>query len=191
MADKVKTTEKYVFFWGGWPSQWAKSPFEVDGVAYNCCEQYMMAEKARVFDDAVAEANILATTNPSKQKAIGRTVANFDADVWNSVCRGVVYQGNLARFSQNADLSEALLATGDRVIVEASPKDRIWGIGLHQDDERAHDPNQWRGRNWLGIALMQVRDELRRVHGQEAPVFERDLRDQLDRRDSLRHKELK
>lgn len=186
MTDNVLTISKYVLFWGGWPSQWAGSAFKVDGVSYNCCEQYMMAEKARVFGDQRAEKNILATGSPAKQKTLGREVKGFDHDHWNGVCRGIVYSGNLAKYVQNDDMHRLMMGTGKRTLVEASPKDRIWGIGLHQDDPRARIPAKWRGRNWLGIALMQVRDELRRRKGLPAPDFDAELRAQLERRLKLR-----
>lgn len=163
MGKGITETDRFVLFWGGWPSQWAPAHFEVDGVAYNCCEQFMMAEKARVFGDEEALAKILAAPSPREQKALGRKVRNFNEGTWNGVCRGVVYTGNLARFSQDPQLRRLLLATGDKAIVEASPTDRIWGIGLAQDDPDAQRPDRWRGRNWLGIALMQVRDALRRA----------------------------
>ena len=108
MSKGIIETEHHVLFWGGWPSQWHLADFVVDGVRYNCCEQYMMAEKARVFGDEAALAKILKKSNPRDQKAIGRTVANFDKTTWDSVCRGIVYLGNLARFSQDDE------AAGDR-----------------------------------------------------------------------------
>jgi hypothetical protein len=179
MSDKITITNGFLFFWGGWPSQWAKAPFEVEGVGYNCCEQFMMAEKARVFGDVDALRQVLATSDPRKQKAAGRRVRNFDEATWDAVCRGVVYTGNLARFSQHRGSHTELLATESLTIVEASPTDFIWGIGLAQDDPRALDPSEWRGTNWLGIALMQVRDSLRN----EGRTPEDDeLRAQLKRR---------
>jgi hypothetical protein len=126
MIDDVTETDRFVFFWGGWPSQWSKSTFRVDGIAYNCCEQFMMAEKARLFGDDVRLAQILQSKSPREQKALGREVENFDEAVWNRVCRDVVYRGNLARFTQDDRLAALLLATGDKTIVEASPKDCIW-----------------------------------------------------------------
>lgn len=173
MADQVITTEQFVFFWGGWPSQWAKSSFEIDGVPYNCCEQFMMAEKARVFGDTAIEAEILTTDSPATHKKLGRKVQGFDKDTWNRVCRGIVYRGNLARFEQNTDLLQLLMDTGERVVVEASPRDRIWGIGMGASNPDAEDPEKWRGRNWLGVALMQVREELKRRQGLGATDIER------------------
>jgi ribA/ribD-fused uncharacterized protein len=181
MAKGIVETERFVLFWGGWPSQWHKARFTIDGITYNCCEQYMMAEKANVFGDVEAVWKILAATNPRVQKAIGRSVRNFDAAVWESVCRGVVYTGNLARFSHNASDRRALLATGKKTIVEASPVDRIWGIGLAPDDPKAQDPAEWRGTNWLGTALMQVREALRDDKSRDRSRG-RDLQEQLNRR---------
>ena len=156
----LRITDRYVFFWGGWPSQWHKSKFVIDRVRYNCCEQYMMAEKARLFGDRDAERDILREHDPRKQKALGREVRRFDEESWRSVCRAIVYSANLAKFEQNADLRELLLKTSPRTLVEASPSDSIWGIGLAKDDLRADQPEQWPGTNWLGIALGQVRETL-------------------------------
>lgn len=161
MSDLL-ITNAFLFFWDGWPSQWHPSPFILDGVRYNCCEQFMMAEKARLFRDSEAEEAIMASSSPRDQKAFGRKVRGFDAHAWDRVCREVVYRGNLAKFEQIPNLKNELLASGSRTIVEASPTDSIWGIGLAKEDPRALDPAQWRGTNWLGIAIMQVRDHLRR-----------------------------
>ena len=151
----------FVFFWHGWPSQWHPSPFEIDGVRYRCGEQFMMAEKARLFGDEVTLAEIMSATTPAEHKALGRDVTPFDARRWAAACREIVHRGNLAKFEQNADLRALLLATGDLVLAEASPTDKIWGIGLRADDPRAPRRAEWPGKNWLGKALMRVRDELR------------------------------
>jgi ribA/ribD-fused uncharacterized protein len=163
--------------------------FEINGVTYNCCEQFMMAEKARVFDDADAAQAILAAKSPRDQKALGRTIRGFRERTWNAVCRGIVYCGNLAKFSQDAQLRELLLGTGHRTIVEASPKDPIWGIGLSQDDPQVENPSQWQGTNWLGVALMQVRDELRRQVGESAQPLDNWLAEQLRARETIGIKE--
>ena len=185
MPKGITITDDYVLFWGGWPSQWHPADFTVGGVRYNCCEQYMMAEKARVFGDQAALARILATRNPRQQKAIGRTVHGFDAGAWNDVCRGIVFTGNLARFSQNEAARRELLATGGRTIVEASPTDRVWGIGLAQDDPHALDPARWGGTNWLGVALTQVREALVAQAAGRTPQHEPWLLKQLDRRKQM------
>jgi len=151
----------FVFFWSGWPSQWHFSDFTVEGVAYTCAEQFMMAEKARLFGDEETLRKILAADLPREQKALGRQVRDFDEARWTSACRDVVYRGNVAKFSQNAYLKELLLATEGKTLAEASPTDRIWGIGLAADDRRATDRSAWRGKNWLGEALVGARADLR------------------------------
>jgi hypothetical protein len=160
MSD-VTERDGFVFFWNGWPSQWHPADFTIDGVAYTCAEQFMMAEKARLFGDDETLRQILAATSPREHKALGRNVRGFDEERWTAACREVVYRGNVGKFSQNAELKALLLATGDKTLVEASPTDRIWGIGLAADDRRATDRSAWRGKNWLGEALMRVRADLR------------------------------
>lgn len=156
-------TETHIFFWGGEFSQWYKSKFTIDGIKYNCAEQYMMAQKALTFNDFESHHEIMMTKSPSTQKAIGRQVKNFDAIKWNEVSRLVVYRANLAKFTQNPELLKYILSTGNKIIVEASPEDKIWGIGLHENDPRCLDETQWQGTNWLGIACMQVRSDIRQL----------------------------
>lgn len=154
-------TDKFAFFYGGALSQWAPSEFTVDGIKYVTAEQYMMAMKAEYFGDTDTQAKIMATQSPSEQKSLGRLVAKFDAEAWNAVSRGFVYKANMAKFSQNKWCMEEMERTGDLEIVEASPYDCIWGIGLDANDVRALDKTQWRGTNWLGEVLMKVRKDLR------------------------------
>lgn len=120
----------------------------------------MMASKARLFADAESLRLILGTTEPSLAKAVGRKVRNFDDEVWKANCRRLVTDGNLAKFGQNGPLNAFLLSTGDQVLVEASPYDRIWGIGLKATDAKALHPDTWQGQNLLGFALMDVRAAL-------------------------------
>jgi len=155
-----KDKEEFCLFWGGPFSQWAKRDMEIDGVTYNCCEQYMMAEKARLFDDKDMLAKIMSLKDPREQKKCGRKVKNFDQAKWEAVARDVVYKANYAKFSQNEDCLDTLAENRGKTIVEASPYDKIWGIGLSKDDPRANDRSQWLGTNWLGEAIMQVRDKL-------------------------------
>lgn len=157
----MRMTDKYVLFWGHAFSQWALRPMKIDGVVYNCCEQYMMAEKARMFGDDKALAKIMEEQDPERQKAIGRQVKGFKENLWNAKARDIVYKANYHKFSQNDDCLKLLREAGDRTIVEASPTDTIWGIGLSETDPRATDPSRWRGTNWLGECLMKVRDTLR------------------------------
>lgn len=154
--------EQFTFFWSGPFSQWHPSVFVIDDVTYNCTEQYMMAEKARLFGDVEGERRVMSTSDPAAQKRYGRQVLNFDADVWNAKARKIVLKANIAKFSQNPDLKAALLATVGTSMVEASPEDTIWGIGLKRTDSRAKNRATWRGTNWLGEALDQTREVILR-----------------------------
>lgn len=157
--------EDMVLFWGGDFehanfSQWARFPIFVDGTEYNCCEQYMMYSKARLFEDWDNAANIMSTKVPREQKQWGRQVKGFVPEEWNKIARLVVYRANLAKFSQNYDLYQELMNTEGKIIVEASPLDTVWGIGLAPDNPDCLDTDKWKGTNWLGEAIMQVRSDL-------------------------------
>ncbi|MFI6916570.1 NADAR family protein [Streptosporangium sp. NPDC050284] len=164
---------KYLMFWGHRPprsggvgtgclSQWWPADFVVDGVVYRTAEHFMMAGKARLFGDEESAAAIVVADDPGQVKDLGRRVRGFDEEKWTAARFDLVVRGNFAKFGQNADLREFLLGTGERVLVEASPVDRVWGIGLAADDERAERPELWPGLNLLGFALMEVRQALRR-----------------------------
>ena len=154
------TTDNFIFFWGGTFSQWCPSAFEIDGVEYNTAEQYMMAKKALLFNDFDAYREIMLEKQPALQIAIGRTVKGFDRIKWETYCRKYVYDANYAKFTQNSKMFKELMDSGNREIVEASPEDKIWGIGLHARDERCWDKSTWLGTNWLGEAIMSVRSTL-------------------------------
>lgn len=141
-------------------SQWFPKAFVVDGVEYKTAEHYMMAGKARLFGDDEMLERIIAAHTPKEAKAFGRGVQNFDDERWQASCFDIVVEGNLAKFSQNPELASFLLATKEKVIVEAAPNDRIWGIGIGQKHADAENPEKWRGSNLLGFALMSVRDQL-------------------------------
>ena len=162
---------EYFFFWGHTPpkdggtsksclSQWFPAPFTVDGVTYTTAEHWMMAEKARLFGDTEMLAEIIEAPGPHEAKNLGRKVRNFDADV-SAKCFEIVVKGNVEKFQQNTEMRKFLLSSGDAILVEAAPRDQIWGIGLGEHNERAKDPAQWRGRNLLGFALTEVRTRLR------------------------------
>jgi ribA/ribD-fused uncharacterized protein len=141
-------------------SQWYRCSFTASELTFMCAEQYMMHGKAVLFGDAAIAAQIMAATHPKKHKELGRKVKNFDADVWNRERETIVLAGNRAKFTQNSELLELLLATKGTTLVEASPYDRIWGIGLAASDPKAQDPATWRGQNLLGKILTRLRDEL-------------------------------
>jgi ribA/ribD-fused uncharacterized protein len=140
-------------------SQWHPCRFVVDGREFSCAEQFMMHGKAMLFGDAAAAARILASDSPKTHKALGRKVTPFDDPTWRASRVAIVVAGSRAKFRQNAHLLEQLLATRG-TLVEASPFDRIWGIGLRATDPRAQDPTTWRGQNLLGNILTELRDEL-------------------------------
>lgn len=149
------------FFYGGFLSQWYPCNFTIDNISYNCTEQWMMAEKARLFKDEESLAAIMATDSPREQKAIGRKIKDFDKAKWEHVAKEVVYLGNLAKFTQNEELLEQLLDTDDEELVEASPTDCIWGIGLAEGNPDCYDKSKWRGTNWLGECIMRVRTDIK------------------------------
>lgn len=149
-------------------SNFYKSPFkanidEKNDYTFSCVEQYMMFEKARLFQDAERMKQILALRNvhPKQYKQLGRKVKPFDPDVWNVVSLKVVKKALMMKFEQNPRLKAYLLQTGNAVLVEDSPFDQIWGAGIKKSDSRYAYPEQWPGENRLGFLLMEVRDELR------------------------------
>jgi len=141
-------------------SQWYRCSFTVEGRPFGCAEQFMMHGKALLFGDATTAAKILAADHPREHKALGRKVKPFDDATWRREREAIVLAGNRAKFTQNPALRELLLATAGTTLVEASPYDRVWGIGLAESDPRAKDPAQWRGQNLLGKVLTRLRDEL-------------------------------
>ncbi len=141
-------------------SQWYPCAFTVAGNPFNCAEQFMMHGKAMLFGDATSAAKILAVAHPREHKALGRKVASFDDAVWKREREAIVRAGSMAKFAQNPELRALLLATRGTTLVEASPYDRIWGIGLAATSPDANDPTKWRGQNLLGKILTSVRDEL-------------------------------
>ncbi|MFC0038837.1 NADAR family protein [Actinomadura rayongensis] len=163
---------EFLFFWGHRPprdggvgagclSQWWPAAFTVDGTVYPTAEHYMMAEKARLFGDEETRGRVLAAGHPKEAKDLGRAVRGFDRRTWDDHSVPIVVRGNRAKFGQHRDLRDYLTGTGGRILVEASPLDRVWGIGLAADDDRAARVAEWRGRNLLGFALMEVRASLR------------------------------
>ncbi len=171
VADSAGEPIDVLPFWGHKPertgaigpgclSQWWPQGFTVDGVAYPTAEHWMMAGKARLFDDHDGLAAVLAASSPGAAKAAGRKLRGFDERRWREARYDIVVAGNLAKFTQNEDLGEFLRRTGQKVLVEASPYDRIWGIGMASTDDDVPHPTKWRGQNLLGFALMDVRERL-------------------------------
>ena len=160
------TREDFIFFWSGRKlrkvtkncfSQWYPSKFIVGGKEYQYAEQFMMAKKAELFNDIETLHKIMTASSPQTIKKLGREVQHFDPAVWNEKKFEIVVQGNLAKFSQNLELQDFIVSTGNKILVEASPYDKIWGIGLDEKASDAISPERWKGQNLLGFALMKVR----------------------------------
>lgn len=157
---------QFHFFWRGPFSQWTLKPFKVarkaaDGFrtsTFNCMEQYMMAYKALLFNDIVALQDIMSSTSPKDQKAMGRRVRGFDEARWKAVAKDIILVGSCAKYISNGYLRKQLMRTEGLMLVEASPYDQVWGIGLKAEDPRALDPAQWLGTNWLGETLTVTRE---------------------------------
>ncbi|WP_434595295.1 NADAR family protein [Streptomyces sp. A5-4] len=170
-AERRGERLRQLLFWGHRPnrdgtpgpsclSQWWEAGFSEDGHTYRSAEHYMMAHKAWLFGDPATAARILEAGHPNEAKKLGRQIGGFDSAVWDAERYGIVVRGNIAKFGRHDDLRAFLLGTRDRVLVEASPVDRIWGIGLAADDGRSASPATWNGLNLLGFALMDARDAL-------------------------------
>jgi len=153
---------RFTFFWRQEApfSQWHPVEFVVKGRRFMCAEQYMMHGKAVLFGDLEVAERILASASPKTHKALGRKVSGFDEKLWVRERERIVYEGNHAKFTQNAELLQKLLATAGTELVEASPTDRIWGVGLSEEDPRIQNPSQWRGQNLLGKVLTRLREDL-------------------------------
>lgn len=169
--DKKELCKKYnegeifdfLFFWHSrsYLSNWYTLGFIVDNIEYWCVEQYMMAEKARLFQDYNILKKIMLSDNQKEIKTLGRKIQNFNQGLWDLTKKDIVFKGNLAKFSQNPELKNYLLLTGNHILVEASPYDKIWGVGLDAKDIRIGNPNYWEGLNLLGFVLMDVREQLK------------------------------
>jgi len=171
LTDKFDTGEalKFLFFWGHTNSsneevgkfcfsQWFELPFIVDGTTYKTSEHWMMANKALLFNDVKTYDKIIVANKPGEAKELGRQVLGFDDQIWNENRFEIVVQGNIHKFNQHIAYADYLVNTKDRILVEASPVDKIWGIGLSKDAEHIDNPHFWCGQNLLGFALMKVRD---------------------------------
>lgn len=174
IVQAYKNGEKmdFLFFWGHQPSktgeitksclsQWWMQEFSENGNMYSCAEQYMMAKKAVLFGDYQTEKAIMESRNPKEIKSLGRTVRGFNQKTWGENKRNIVFNGNWLKFSQNKNLMDFLLSTRDKVIVEASPYDCVWGIGMSANNANVMRPDLWEGENLLGFVLMDVREFLR------------------------------
>lgn len=176
--SKEKLQKKYkeedcCFFWSHRPSkdnvvtetclsQWWKCSFTENNIQFCCAEQYMMYKKAILFKDYECARKILQCNDPRRIKSYGRIVANFDEKIWDAQKYQIVLEGNILKFSQNETLYHFLMQTGNKILVEASPYDKIWGIGMGKEAAERLEPAKWNGENLLGFALMETRDRIAR-----------------------------
>lgn len=157
----MRETDTHYFFYRHEFGQWTKRDMtDMFRLTYNCCEQYMMFHKAMLFEDKDTAQRIMETDDPHEQKKLGREVADFDIGVWNKYCFMIVWEANYLKFTQHEDLKNRLIMTQGKCLVEASPVDKVWGVGLAADDDRILDPKNWRGKNLLGKVLNSVRDAI-------------------------------
>ena len=174
MLTSTYSTNDFIFFWGHTPatsseitqtclSQWWKCYFTEGGITFCCAEQYMMYKKALLFEDYEHADEIPKTKDPKNIKALGRLVKGFDNKVQNEHKAEIVLQGNILKFSQNPELKQYLLGTRDKILVEASPYDRVWGIGMRSGSGGICEPQKWKGENLLGFLLMEARDMIEQV----------------------------
>lgn len=175
VTEKVNKIERdKIFFWGHTSnkkdrvgkeclSQWYMKDFNVGHIAYCCMEQYLMSKKALLFGDEESNNKIMESRDQRVIKQLGREVKNFDEKVWNQFKMPIVLTGNYYKFSQVESLRKYLLSTGNKILVEASPYDKIWGIGMGENEARLCEIEEWKGKNLLGFALMIIRDELARL----------------------------
>ena len=170
---ELDNNQKYIFFWSHEEkkegevtkkclSQWYDSSFKIDGILYQTSEQYMMSKKALLFNDNEANLKIMEEKDPKVYKELGRQVKGFSPKIWDEKKFKIVVEGNLAKFSQNEKLKQYLLNTKDKILVEASPYDKIWGIGMDENDKDILNPEKWKGQNLLGKALMKVREIIKK-----------------------------
>lgn len=174
IALKKRSREEkfdYIYFWKhraeangsvgtGCLSQWWPASFKIGEQEYPTAEHFMMHSKAMLFGDEETARKILETESPKQVKALGRSVKDFDSQLWQEHRFAVVLRGNLAKFSQNENLKDYMFSTGESILVEASPTDTIWGIGLSEEQARNQSPAEWKGLNLLGFALMRTRSLL-------------------------------
>lgn len=151
----------YTIFYSGPFSNWHRSPFMWKGQEFNTSEQAMMWAKAKQFNDDATAQKIMETLNPAEQKALGRQVKNYDDTVWASVRYDLAVDFLLAKFTSTQGLKDKLLETKDTILVEASPTDVIWGIGMAGNNPDVFDESKWRGQNLLGKALTEVRKRIK------------------------------
>lgn len=157
----MKETSTHIYFWGTYLSNWYKCSFKDSQFSYPNSEAYLMTQKAILFGDIDSATKIMKTSDPKEQKALGRLVKGFNEGLWNQNKLDIMIKGLILKFEQNESLKRQLLATGEKILVEGSPYDKIWGVGLHYTDQLILEEKNWKGENLLGKALVNVREYLK------------------------------
>lgn len=167
----MRITDTHIYFWGSYLSNWFKCSFKDEQYTYLSSEAYLMAQKALLFNDIASAEKIVNTNDPKKQKVLGRQVKGFKDDIWNKHKFNLMVKGLILKFEQNSNLKEQLIKTENKILVEGSPYDKIWGVGLHYDDDLILNEKNWLGENLLGKALMKTRDILKTQNGDKLKDF--------------------
>lgn len=158
--SECRITDTHVYFWNGIYSQWSKSKFTEGEIEYPNAEKYMMMKKAEVFGAHEILFQMMKTDNPKTVKALGRKIKNFTDSKWDAHKMEIVTQASYLKFTQNPSLLKQLLAEQHLELVEASPVDKVWGIGLHYDNDEVLDKSKWKGQNLLGKCIMKAREQI-------------------------------
>lgn len=158
----MKETSTHIYFWGTYLSNWFKCSFKDEQYSYGSSEAYLMIQKALLFGDRESATKITKTRDPKKQKSLGRLVKGFNEEIWNQHKFDIMVKGLILKFEQNENLKKQLISTGEKVLVEGSPYDSVWGVALHYSDILILDEKNWRGENLLGKALMRVREDFKK-----------------------------
>jgi hypothetical protein len=169
----MRVTDKYIFFWDSIYSNWYGCEFSSAGRKFNCSEQNFMYHKALTFGDVETAEKMMKESHPRVQKKLGKLVKNYDDTTWAEVRYDIMKEAVYLKFSQNKELLSELLKTGDKIFVEASPYDTIWGIGMGEDDDLILDEKNWKGLNLLGKALCEVRAQFIKELEDEIKYFNR------------------
>jgi len=162
-----RITETHAYFWNSLYSQWytTSNQFQENGIDYPNAEKYMMVKKANVFKDYKILNEMVKSDNPRLIKKLGRKIKNFDDKTWDKYKIDIVTQASYLKFTQNPELLKIMIEHKDLTLVEASPEDKIWGIGLHFSNDNVLDETKWQGENLLGKCLMKARDRIIKEQG--------------------------
>ena len=162
----MRVTDTHIYFWGSFLSNWVPKGLSIpyDGYQFSTSEQLFMYLKAKFFkDEEMARRIVDYGYEPRDAKDLGRQVRNYKEEEWSKVRRDMMYKAILAKFKNNPSLKNQLLSTGNKILVEGTPFDSIWGVKIKWSDDRILDEKNWKGQNLLGKVLMDVRETLKKI----------------------------